>query len=221
VPLDGPAHPVRPDPVPPGLPATWGVATYAGAVRAVVVAHKEYGRLDLTPPLGEALARSVAAAGSGAAGPILLVPAPSRRVAVRRRGHDPTLRMALRAASVLRSTGVDTRVVPVLRLRRGVADQAGLSAAQRAANVSEAMHVNRRPAVLVAGRPVVLVDDVVTTGATLAEAARALERAGAGTVAGAVVAATARRDTTTAPPRGAPGPRTRPEGGLSRRATWV
>lgn len=217
LPLGGPARPTLPDPAPPGLPATWRVAAYAGAVRAVVVAHKESGRLDLSAPLGEALARSAGAAGAGTAAPVLLVPVPSRRVAVRRRGHDPTLRMARRAASLLRSAGDDTSVVPVLRLRRGVADQAGLSATQRAANVSGAMHVPRRLAVLVAGRPVVLVDDVVTTGATLAEAARALERAGAQVLAAGVVAATTRRRG----PRDGDGAMTCPVGGLSPGVTWV
>jgi predicted amidophosphoribosyltransferase len=93
----------------------------------------------------------------------------------------------------LREQGLVVAVTPVLRLGRGVADQAGLSAHQRAANLAGALRVPRRLEPLVRGRAVLVVDDVVTTGATLAEAARALSAAGGDVLAAAVVAATARR----------------------------
>lgn len=191
-----PARPTRPDPAPPGLPSTWAVAAYAGPVRSAVVAHKEEGRLALGRPLGAALARSVRAAfagtGHGTGIPVLLVPAPSRAAAVRARGHDPTVRMARSAAAQLRRDGLDVAVVPALRVRAGMLDQAGLSACERAANLAGALRVSRSAAGLVAGRHVVVVDDVVTTGATLAEAARALRAGGAEVAAAAVVAATCR-----------------------------
>ena len=63
----------------------------------------------------------------------------------------------------------------------------------RAANLAGSLSVPGRLVALVAGRPVVIVDDVVTTGATLTEAARALRAAGAEVVAAASVAATSRR----------------------------
>jgi predicted amidophosphoribosyltransferase len=193
-PLAGPARAALPVPAPAGLPVPWAVAAYDGVVRATVVAHKESGRRTLARPLGAALARSVvAAAGATDGRPLVLVPAPSRRSAVRERGDDPTLRIARRAASVLRADGRDVRVLPVLRLRRGVVDQSGLTAAQRAANLSGAMWLPPRLGGLVTGRSVVVVDDVVTTGATLADAARALVEGGAKVPAAAVVAATPRR----------------------------
>jgi predicted amidophosphoribosyltransferase len=118
----------------------------------------------------------------------VLVPVPSARPTVRARGHDPTARLASAAA---RRLGGGVEVVRVLRQARAVADQAGLGTAQRAANLSGALVADPRRAP--PGRPVVVVDDVLTTGATLVEATRALRSAGCLVVGAAVVAATARR----------------------------
>jgi predicted amidophosphoribosyltransferase len=85
------------------------------------------------------------------------------------------------------------QVVPALRHRRAVADSAGLTSAQRAANLAGAFAVRPGYPRLLAGRRVVVVDDLVTTGVTLAECADALRGAGADVVAVATVAATARR----------------------------
>lgn len=76
----------------------------------------------------------------------------------------------------------------VLEHRRRVADQSGLSAADRAANLSGALWARYD----LRGLRLIVVDDVMTTGATLAEAARALRTAGAKVPAAAVIAATAR-----------------------------
>jgi predicted amidophosphoribosyltransferase len=182
-----------PSPVPPGLAPPWAVAAYDGTVKAVLLAHKEQSRLVLVRPLGAALARAVTAAAAGRAGPVLLVPVPSQPAAVRRRGHDHTLRLARVAAARLRRAGHPVGVLAVLRTARRVADQAGLGAAERSANLAGALQVPARFAGLCAGRRVVVVDDVITTGATLEEATRALAAAGADVVGTAVVAATARR----------------------------
>ncbi|MGW7424720.1 ComF family protein [Streptomyces sp. NPDC054813] len=179
---------VRPVPKPPGLPAVYAAAHYADEVRAALLAHKERGALALAGALGAALAGAVRAGlresrtawagdGSGGAragGPVLLVPVPSAPWAVRARGHDPVRRIALAAAMELRRTGVSARVAPVLRQRRVVADQSGLNSRQRLVNLDGALEVTAGGARLLAGGRVVLVDDLVTTGATLAEAARAV-----------------------------------------------
>lgn len=198
--LAGRPRPATPDPCPPGFPATWAVAAYDGPVRAATVAHKERGVRAMRAPLASALAVSVAAAvteGTGGLLPprVVLVPAPSRGAAVRSRGDDPTLGLARCAARRLDRAGQAAAVVPALRLARTTADQAGLGAQERAANLAGAARVPHRLVGAVAGRPVVLVDDVVTTGATLVESTRALRAAGALVVAAAVVAATPRRGT--------------------------
>ncbi|MEU5097248.1 ComF family protein [Streptomyces sp. NPDC020996] len=178
---------VRPVPEPPGLPVVHAAARYADEVRAVLLAHKERGALALAAPLGTALAEAVRAglrearrSGRGTArrdGPLLLVPVPSARAAVRARGHDPARRIALAAAGELRRTGTPARVLAVLRQRRAVADQSGLDARQRLDNLADALAVVPGGARLLRGGQVVLVDDLMTTGASLAEAARAVRAA--------------------------------------------
>jgi predicted amidophosphoribosyltransferase len=165
---------VRPVPEPAGLPVVHAVAPYAEEVRTLLLAHKERGALALAGALGAALARAVRAGLGAGFGPVLLVPVPSARWAVRARGHDPVRRMALAAAGELRRTGTPARVAAVLRQRRPVADQAGLDARRRLANLTGALEVTAGGGRLLGAGRVVLVDDLITTGASLAEAARAV-----------------------------------------------
>ncbi|GAA2355992.1 ComF family protein [Streptomyces violaceusniger] len=131
-------------------------------------------------------------AGPGArrpGGPLLLVPVPSARRSVGARGHDPARRIALAAAGVLRADGRPARVPAVLCQRRRVTDQSGLDVRQRRANVTGALGAVPGSGRLLAAGPVVLVDDLMTTGASLAEAARAVTAAGGLVIGAAVVAA--------------------------------
>lgn len=192
----------RPTPTPPGLAPPWSAAPYEGDVRALVLAYKEDGRIGLARPLGELLAASLAAAvadavvgrtttGVPTAGtPVVVVPVPSHRAVVRRRGDDRLHRVARCAVAALRAGGIPARLSSVLRTSRHPADQAGLTAAGRATNLAGAFvaRAGRHAAPLL-----VVVDDVLTTGATAREAQRALEACGAPVTAVAVVAATLRR----------------------------
>ncbi|GAA4222026.1 putative amidophosphoribosyltransferase [Streptosporangium album] len=185
-----------PTPVPPGLPDCWSATGYTGAARRTIIAYKERGRTALAPSLAGALALTIATAVGDR--PVVLVPVPSARSAVRRRGHDPVARLAELAAGCLRAAGWPVTVAGVLSQRRRVADQAGLSSLQRAANLSMAFRVatgrNGSAVRSWSGMgPVVLVDDIITTGATLAEAARALGEAGVTVPFAVTVAATRRK----------------------------
>lgn len=183
-------HELLPDPRPvrAAVPAVAALG-YDGVVRPVLAGLKEHGRWRLQPPLAHALAAAVCAAAP--AGPLALVPVPSTRSSRRRRGGDPVGDLVAAAAAELCGVGVDAVVVPVLRHVRRVDDQAGLGAEERRENLSGAFAAQPRRALR--GRSLLVVDDVVTTGATLGEGVRALRSAGLVTAASAFVAATPRR----------------------------
>lgn len=172
-----------------GLP-TVAAGTYEAALRRAVLAYKERGRRDLTGVLADLLAGCITELGPPPCA--VLVPVPSSPQAARARGGDHVLRLARRVAA---RTGVPV-AGGTLRLRRAVRDSAGLTTSERAVNLSGAM--SARPP----GRPIpaVLVDDIVTTGATLGEAARALRTAGWAVEGAVVLAATPLRH----PPSGQP-----------------
>ena len=182
----------RPDPCPAGFPPTVTSSAYDPMLRGLINAHKERQALGLTRVLADRLAGCVALllaeVGHGAHEPVVLVPVPSAAQVVRRRGFDATLAMARSAARRLRSR-YPTSVAATLVQVRGVRDQAGLDARARKANLAGGFQL-RRP---VPTRPTVLVDDLVTTGSSLGEAAQVLRRAGVPVLGAATVAATERR----------------------------
>ena len=195
--LPGGAVPAWPTPTAgAGLVEPWAAAVYEGTARAMVLGLKERRLLGLAAPLARLLAEAVACElprGS----PVVLVPVPSRPRTVRARGHDPTHTITVRAARRLRRAGYDVEVRRLLRLRAGVLDQAGLDADERAANLRGSMQVRagalRRSRLGRGPAPVVVCDDVLTSGSTAREAQRALEATGLDVVRVAVVAATPRR----------------------------
>ena len=203
--LSGEPRVTEPTPRPAGFPDCWSVAAYDGSVREVLSAFKDRGQRPLLAPLSRALARAVTAAMESPPtpeSPCLLVPAPSSPAAVRRRGVDTMALLAHRVGTELTRVGVDVVVVTPLVITRLVVDQSGLGAAPRWRNVVGSMSVDQAsldelgsPSARDGSRPnmVVLVDDVVTTGATLTEAVRALRAVGVLQIRAATIAATRRR----------------------------
>ncbi|MDQ1295389.1 MAG: hypothetical protein QG608_3274 [Actinomycetota bacterium] len=169
--------PVPSDPL--GLPA-WSGPAYDGTVARAVVAWKERGRTDLTRVLAEELAGvldlAVRTTGAG-----VLVPVPSSRRARRRRGQDLVAGLARRSVHRRRAAGGEPRVrlARALRVVRPVADQTGLGPQGRRRNLQGALGPAPGGRGLVGGRSCLVLDDVLTTGATALEAARALHQMGA------------------------------------------
>jgi ComF family protein len=154
---------------------------YGDLAREAIHAFKFGGRRGLANPLGDLLAGVGLSALPGAV-PDVLVPVPLHPRRARERGYNQALLLARRlerAWGVPVAADVLLRNVPTL-------PQTDLDAAARRRNVRDAFAV-RRPEVI-AGRHVVLVDDVLTTGATAGECARVLLRAGAATVGVVTVA---------------------------------
>jgi predicted amidophosphoribosyltransferase len=159
------------------LPVTSALA-YRGVVQPVLVAFKNEGRTGLAPPLAAALRAAVATAVAPIEGDdLLLVPMPRTRRSAVERGYDP-VRLLLRRARLPHADA--------LRLVRRPGDQVRLGREARFANVERGTAARSR----LDGRRVLLVDDVVTTGATLTEAARAVRAAGGAVLGAATVAST-------------------------------
>jgi predicted amidophosphoribosyltransferase len=153
-------------------------ARYQGPVRRAIVSHKEHGHLSLVSPLARLLVAAI-----GQQDVAMIAPVPSLRTAVRARGQDHSRRLARAAAGISEST----LVTPLRWVRRGV-DQSGLSVERRQGNV----HGGMAAALAASDGRLWLVDDIVTTGATIDEAVRALMASG-WTVAGVAVVATVER----------------------------
>ena len=110
----------------------------------------------------------------------VLIPAPSREISNRIRGFNPAHGLATAIAiELLKSQKIAVTVISALQVRSAVSDQAALDSAGRRQNLVGAMTTKKSfRANLLAGRQVILVDDIVTTGSTLIEATRALAEAG-------------------------------------------
>lgn len=161
------------------VPVLRALARYRGPVRAAIVAGKERGRRDLPPRLGDALGAGLWRLQQVSLVPasVCLVPAPTRAAAARSRGGDPVLAMARSAAGRLAPRGHPIAVAACLRTAASAADSARLSATERAVNLAGRVRV--RHALLPPPElPIVLLDDVLTTGATVIAACAALATVG-------------------------------------------
>jgi predicted amidophosphoribosyltransferase len=182
----------------------WVAGEYGSTLRRVVLAYKDEGRTDCAPVLAQMLRAVVRAAldeardsarrrtweafgtwgtPSGRHRGVRLVTIPSTRAAHRSRGFRPVPLLVAHAGFAFS---------PVIRLRRQTRDQVGLGEHARHANRAGSLTCRHR----LDGSMWLVVDDVVTTGSTLREAARALREAGGQVVGAACLAHTRRRDAT-------------------------
>ena len=162
----------------------WAALAYDSVVRRAILGLKEKGRTDVARALAVPLRSAVSCfrlhAGSSAADTVELAIPPVNRASFRRRGYDP-VRLLARAAGL-------PQPVSVLVNLHERASQKTLGRAQRALNLVGSMAPTRP----LNGRRFLVLDDVVTTGATLAEVIRSLREGGAEVVGAAVLAATPR-----------------------------
>lgn len=166
-----------------GAFVVWSGLPFEGVTARVLRAIKEEGRT----PLARHLAPALGAARRRLAAPgVAVVPMPTSRAAYRRRGFRVPELLAARAG---------LPVARVLRPVRRIGDQRGLSREARHANVAQSLEAARATP-----RRVIVLDDVITTGASLADAVRALRDAGAEVVGAITVAATPRRLNDSGPP---------------------
>lgn len=178
--------------------ACYACASYRGFARRAVLSWKDHGDLELDAVFSDAIARMVrscVAAGRldrsgvpvGSQAPVLVVPAPSSFASVSRRGRRQVTPLANAVAEGLAACGVEARAVEALRMR-GVHAKAVQTASgrDRAGRIAGRI-VPVRP-VPMAGARVILVDDIITTGATIRQCAQVVERE-SGTVVAAVALA--------------------------------
>ncbi|WP_246832703.1 ComF family protein [Thioclava sp. F28-4] len=148
------------------------VMHYSGTGRDLVLALKHGDRLDLVPPLADWMAR--------AAGPLLtpdtlIAPIPLHRLRLLRRRYNQAAELA---RALARRTG-HAYCADLFTRARPTSSQKGKTRDERHANLDGAITVTPRRAALLQGRPLLIVDDVMTSGATLSAATEAALSAGA------------------------------------------
>lgn len=148
------------------------VARYEGPARGLIHALKYGDRMETAPHLARWMVRAGAEFLKQAD---LIVPVPLYRARLWRRRYNQSAILA-RAIGEISQLACDTRL---LRRIRPTRTQVGLTYAQRLRNVAGAFEVDPKAAALISGARVILVDDVITTGATANACAKALLKAGA------------------------------------------
>jgi len=167
---------------PPPLATIRAALHYNDSSRKLILAFKHGDALQLTPFLSALIAREFTVL-CGDDPLVIPVPLHTRRYLKRRYNQSAEL-----ARQLCRTTGTGQYAPSILVRRRATTSQGGLSRNQRRRNLAGAFAVPPAERAVLAGRPVLLVDDVMTTGATLYEAAKCLSRTGSGDVSALVLA---------------------------------
>lgn len=170
---------------PPVFDAARAAVHYDDAAHDLIVAFKHNDRTDLAPLLSGWLLRAGA---HWLKGDAVIAPAPLHWRRLFKRRYNQSALLAVRLAAM---TGAPALLDALSRTRPTPAQQ-GLSADARRRNLQGAIVVSEARKAAIEGRRVVVIDDVLTTGATLSACARALKRAGAREVFGLVLARVAR-----------------------------
>jgi predicted amidophosphoribosyltransferase len=166
----------------------WSIAPLAGPAHGMIAAWKDAGRRDLDAFFAQAIGRAAGEISSqlgNVPGMITVVPAPSRPTNTRRRGVDLPAMLAREVATALARASAAAVAKPCLEISG--THSRSLSARDRWRGARSGVRAREAPDL---HRAALLVDDVLTTGATLAACVEALERAGWVVVAGLTLAAT-------------------------------
>jgi ComF family protein len=165
---------------PPPFDRLRAAVAYGEVARTVVLKLKYSGRPGLAETLARFMLRHLPEMGAAAAADArpLLVPVPLHRWRIWKRGYNQA---ALLAVALSRRGGIEL-APDLLRRLRSTPPLKGMGRRERALAVRGAFKVSDEGRKRLAGRPVILVDDVFTSGATAGACARALKRAGAGSV---------------------------------------
>lgn len=163
-----------------GLPAGLAVADYGGMPQQIVHEFKSRGSNFLASLMVKAMLPAITPVLGDPrhAGRVILIPAPSRRAITRMRGYQPASLLAKEMALQLRASGVPAIADQCMVVNHAVADQSRLDAKAREENMNGQVRLLPGSVARLRGRRLVLVDDVVTTGATLRAMRSALAEQG-------------------------------------------
>jgi ComF family protein len=168
--------------LPPPVAKIRAWCVYNDTSRAMILKFKHGDGLMLTPIFTTAMARHY---DQLVGADTLVIPVPLHRWRYLRRRYNQSGELA---RNLVASQPQGSFTPNILTRRKPTSSQAGLTRAQRRQNLAGAFHVNEASKTQLRGRPVLLIDDVLTTGATVMEAAKTLIRAGSGEVTALVIA---------------------------------
>ncbi len=152
------------------------VTTYDETTSPIILAAKESGNREAIKLIARSIASSISFAilNLGIAQPINLVTIPSQLSAIRRRGRDHIKDLVQEVITQLHNQNIDANYLPILKPIKKIKDQSDLNGLQRKENMSQAFIVKSSP---ISQSAVILIDDLVTTGASIHEGVRALSEA--------------------------------------------